>query len=74
VDDCLVPRGKAGCVVMAVNVAVLLVAQVAKVQDGGEAGEDGIRGGGGDLDNLEGQAQGIKLGRRLVGLMNGGRL
>jgi hypothetical protein len=59
---------------MAVSVAVLLVAQVAQVQDGGKAGEDGIRGGGWDLDNLEGQAQGIKLGRRLVGLMNGWRL
>ena len=40
--DLLISRSEAGRVVVAVDVAVLLVLEVAQLEDGGEAGEDGI--------------------------------
>ena len=42
VKDLLVARSKTGRVVVAVDVAVLLVLEVAKVEDGREAREDGV--------------------------------
>ena len=61
--DLLISRSEAGRVVVAVDVAVLLVLEVAQVEDGSEAREDGIGGGLGNLHNLKSQPESVKLRR-----------
>ena len=62
--DLLVSRCEARRVVVAVDVAVLLVLEVAQLEDGREAGEDGIGGRLGNLHNLKSQPESVKLRRR----------
>ena len=62
--DLLISRSEAGRVVVAVDVAVLLVLEVAQLEDGGEAGEDGIRGRLGNLHDLKSQPESVELRRR----------